>query len=239
MPQPLYYRGNMEKEVLTLAEAARYLKVSEKTIRRLIDEDAIPCAKVGGQWRFMKQTIQQWLQSQMKVVPQQAYLNTLIQKEAISLSSLIDPVCVFWDMDAKTSQSVLYTLSQSLQDAGAVENTGQFLVQLLEREKMMSTGIGNGIALPHARLSGQPPVLRSALAIGFVREGIDFSAIDGAKTHLFVVIASHTDPVHLRILSFFSKIAGNKNFLPSLMALRNKNDFLSFLVDQESEAIGL
>jgi len=52
---------------LTLIEAAHYLKVSKKTIQRLIAAGSIPCAKVGGQWRFLKEILDIWLQSQMNV----------------------------------------------------------------------------------------------------------------------------------------------------------------------------
>ena len=228
----------MDKEILTLAETANYLKVSEKTVRRLIDDDAIPCAKVGGQWRFMKPMLQNWLQSQMKVVPQQAYMDTLMsQKEAISVSSLIDPSCIFWNMSPGPPGIILDTLSESLYKCGAVDNKGQFLIQLLEREEMMSTAIGKGLALPHPRISGRPPVLRSALAVGYCPEGIDFESIDGSKTHLFVVIASHTDPVHLRILSFFSKVGGQESFISDLSKLKNAKEFQSFLVEKETEIL--
>ena len=52
--------------MLTLTETARYLKVSEKTILRMIAEDAIPCVKIGGQWRFMQSALDSWLLSKMR-----------------------------------------------------------------------------------------------------------------------------------------------------------------------------
>jgi len=228
----------MEKEVLTIAETASYLKVSEKTIRRLIEEDAIPCAKVGGQWRFMRTMVNHWLQSQMNVVPQQEYMNTLLShKEAISVTRLIDPSCVFWNLHAYSSKEILSLLSNSLLTSGAISDRELFIGQLLEREKIMPTGIGKGIAIPHPRSSGKPPVLRSALAVGYSPEGIDFNSFDGSKTHLFIVIASSTESVHLRILTLLTRIAADDSFLPSVLNMENPAAFISYLLEKETEIL--
>ena len=56
----------MEKNILTLAETAQYLKVSEKTIQRLIGTDDIPCVRVGGQWRFIQSSLDHWLEARMQ-----------------------------------------------------------------------------------------------------------------------------------------------------------------------------
>ncbi len=56
----------MEKNILTLAETAQYLKVSEKTIQRLIGTHDIPCVRVGGQWRFLQSSLDHWLEARMQ-----------------------------------------------------------------------------------------------------------------------------------------------------------------------------
>ncbi len=59
------YLLGMGQNIMTLAETAKYLKVSEKTIHRLMAEDDIPCVKVGAQWRFFQSSIDQWLEERM------------------------------------------------------------------------------------------------------------------------------------------------------------------------------
>jgi len=225
----------MESIVLTLGETAQYLKVSEKTIHRMIEDNAIPCAKIGGQWRFMKTMIDSWLQSQMNVIPQQDYISALqAQKEAISLARLIDPSCVFLDLPSITGEYVLRTLSGALNKSGAVIDGEAYLAQLLEREKLMSTGIGSGIAFPHPRRSGILPVKYSALAVGFCPEGIDFSSLDGEKTYLFIAIASSSDPVHLRVLSLLTRIAGEEDFLPAVRTMNRPEELIRFIMEKET-----
>jgi len=231
-------RGFMEKEVLTIAETASYLKVSEKTIRRLIDDGAIPCAKVGGQWRFMRTMLVYWLQSQMNVVPQQEYINSLLsQKEAISVARLIDPSCVFMNLQPDSPEIILKILSDSMARCGAIADEDLFLEQLMEREKIMPTGIGKGIAIPHPRTSGISPVIRSALAIGFCPQGIDFNSLDGTKTYLFIVIASRTDQVHLRVLTLLTRMAGDDSFLPAVFNMKSPAAFISYLLEKETEIL--
>ncbi len=224
----------MESIVLTLAETARYLKVSEKTIHRMIEDNAIPCAKIGGQWRFMKTMLDGWLQSQMNVIPQKDYIDALhAQKDAISLGRLIDPSCVFLDLPAVTPEHLLRTLSHALKQSGALSEEDSYLQQLLEREKLMSTGIGHGIALPHPRQSGLSPVRYSALAVGYCPEGIDFNAIDGEKTHLFITIASSSDPVHLRVLSLLTRIAGDSQLLSVVADMKSPTELIRFFMERE------
>ncbi len=223
---------------MTLGETAQYLKVSEKTIHRMIEDNAIPCAKIGGQWRFVKTMLDSWLQSQMNVIPQQDYINALqAQKESISLARLIDPSCVFLDLPSITPEYVLRTLSESLKKCGALTDEDAYLQQLLDREKLMSTGIGRGIAFPHPRRSGILPVKYSALAVGYCPDGLEFAALDGDKTYLFIAIASSSDPVHLRVLSLLTRIAGEEDFLPTVRNMSNATEIIRFVMEKETEIL--
>ncbi|MFW5776584.1 MAG: helix-turn-helix domain-containing protein, partial [Spirochaetota bacterium] len=56
-------------EILTLGEAAAYLKLGERTVQRMIGRSEIPCARVGGQWRFLRSVLDDWLLSRMQVLP--------------------------------------------------------------------------------------------------------------------------------------------------------------------------
>lgn len=230
----------MNQEILTLPETAQYLKVSEKTIHRLINTDSIPCSKVGGQWRFMRTVIDDWLKSSMKVIPQQEYINALhAQKEAITLAGLINPECVFLQLHVSTPRQVLIRLSTSLEKCGAISDAYLFLNQLVEREKLMSTGIGKGIALPHPRQPGLPPVMHSALAIAYCKNSLNFGALDGMKTNLFIVIASNSEPVHLKILSLLTRMIAQNDFLDSIKDFNQPSELIRYIIDQENNILGL
>ena len=228
----------MDDGILTRADVARYLKVSEKTIQRLIAENAIPCVKVGGQWRFLKAMVDEWLLSKMNVVPNQRYLDALQGTAgALSVSSLIDPGCVRLGLRAADGETVLRILTDALESSGAVSDGGLFFAQLLERERIMSTGLGNGIAVPHPRSAGKPPVVRSALALGWCPDGVDFGSLDGEKTRLFLVIASSSDPIHVRLLSSLIRIAGAPGFLEAMAGVKKGEDAIRLIQARETEML--
>ena len=97
--------------------------------------------------------------------------------------------------------------SLSLNGKGTI--TQQQIVQhILEREKGSSTGIGNGIAIPHIRLDGlKEPMVRLAI----VKDGLDFNAIDGKPCKIFFLFITPSDQTttHLQILAKISSILGN------------------------------
>ncbi|WP_028975237.1 PTS sugar transporter subunit IIA [Spirochaeta cellobiosiphila] len=226
----------MKHEILTLSEVAQYLKVSEKTIHRMIGENAIPCAKIGGQWRFLQDMIDDWLLTQMRVVPQQTYLDTLqAQREVISIGRLLNPDSVVMDLVPGKAETALMTITKAMESAGIIDDWELFHRQLTEREKMMSTGVGNGIAVPHPRNTGRPPIVHSGVGIGYCREGIDFNAIDGNKTKLFMVIASSSDPVHVKVMSQLVRIAGTEGFLEAVDQIKSKNDLIGLFLEKEAE----
>jgi PTS system nitrogen regulatory IIA component len=88
-------------DVLTLAEVAAYLKLSEKTLQKMVKNQEIPCAKVGSQWRFSKTVIDDWLRAQMRVIPQND-LSRLIEDEYdfVPLSRLFGEDSLIHDLKA-------------------------------------------------------------------------------------------------------------------------------------------
>ncbi|MFW6366093.1 MAG: PTS sugar transporter subunit IIA [Spirochaetota bacterium] len=91
----------------------------------------------------------------------------------------------------------------SLFDEGEVCTSTRYLIHALkDRERMMSTGIGFGIAIPHAKIS---QVKRIAFAVGISKKGIDFDSMDGKPVHLVILVAAGEDQ-HKQYLSVMSNI---------------------------------
>lgn len=127
-------------------------------------------------------------------------------------SDVIDELC------GPTAQDALTELCRPLVATGL--DSQHLLEMLLAREKLGSTGIGDGVAIPHVRVPGLP-VLRASF--GRSRAGIDFSAIDSKPTFLFFTLFSPEKPagIHLTALARISQILR----APSLReSLRNAKD---------------
>jgi mannitol/fructose-specific phosphotransferase system IIA component (Ntr-type) len=90
----------------------------------------------------------------------------------------------------RSKEEVLAELVRTAGEASEVRDGDALLRAILEREGILSTGIGLGIAVPHAKI---PEVTDFVIAIGVSREGVDFDALDGKPAHIIVLIAAPTD----------------------------------------------
>lgn len=105
---------------------------------------------------------------------------------------------------------------------------------LKEREKLGSTGIGDGIAIPHGKLKGLKKLVAS---FGRSKKGIDFQSIDGKPTHLFFLLMApeNTAGVHLKALARISRLLKDKKFRESLLVADNADGIFQALKDQDEK----
>jgi len=106
------------------------------------------------------------------------------------------------DLSSRTRDAALLELVESFGDTPEVGDKEKVLQALLEREAIVSTGIGLGVAVPHAKI---PEVTEFVVAYGRSREGIDWSAIDERPVHHVIVIAGPPDRQH-RYLQFLASV---------------------------------
>ena len=120
------------------------------------------------------------------------------------------------DIKAKTKDGVLAELAEMVADAPEITSPEALLNAIKAREAIISTGIGMGIAIPHAKISS---VTDFVIAVGRSKEGIDFQSLDGLPVHLFIlIVASDTQGEDFltllgKIGTFFNKRGITKRFL--------------------------
>lgn len=121
----------------------------------------------------------------------------------MDLQSLTEPELIFPDLPAFDIPSVLRAFADRLAEKGRVPAADRLYEKLWEREQLGSTGIGDGVAVPHCKLSGFDQVV---LAIGHVAKGIEFAAVDGKPVRLFFcVVSPDSQPAaHLQCLQAIS-----------------------------------
>jgi len=107
----------------------------------------------------------------------------------ISLENIIPPARTVL-LDAKTKDEALRELAGVVAGASEVNDADGLLEAIFEREQIMSTGIGLGIAIPHAKI---PTVTDFVVGFGKVRGGLDFNSLDGKPVHFIVMIAGPHD----------------------------------------------
>ncbi|MBN2509689.1 MAG: PTS sugar transporter subunit IIA [Spirochaetales bacterium] len=226
--------GFLQDDILTLSELAEYLKVSEKTMLKMVNAGEIPAAKIGNQWRFSRAIINDWLVSKMEVVPQND-LSMLIEGELdfVPLSRLLSKDGVILDMKAGDRDSALARLAGKAFELSLVADEQELTRLLIQREDMMSTALDNGIALPHVRTLRKGFAAGPGIIIGMSGKGINFNLADQKKTFLFFLIVSDSEAVHLRIMAKLARILRNTQKVEHLRSFKRADEFIGFFIEEE------
>jgi PTS system nitrogen regulatory IIA component len=154
----------------------------------------------------------------------------------VRLSDYLSPENVFWDFSAADKPALLRTLADEI----AHRETGvdaDILLDLLEqRESVQSTGIGDGLALPHAMVPG---AAKTRLFVFRVRPEIDYEALDGAPVDLVFLLLSPSDGLreHVRLLARIARILAKPDLLDRLRVAVRKEDAFQVLVDEDSRHV--
>jgi PTS system nitrogen regulatory IIA component len=137
------------------------------------------------------------------------------------------------EMKARTKKDGLRELAESLCRAVPQVPLAELYETLLEREKLGTTALGDGIAIPHARLES---VDRLLVSFGRSRDGIDFDSVDGQPTHLFflLVAPSREGSAHLLTLARLSRFLSNTSFRAKLLAAESMDDVVRAVEEAES-----
>jgi len=153
---------------------------------------------------------------------------------ANDLTSLLQDGVVLNSQSADSRKQVLHMLANAISDKLDIDSR-DILDAVLERENLGSTGVGEGVAIPHARIEGL-----SAPVGAFVRlqEGVDFDAIDGRDCDLiFMLLAPHSSGAdHLRALAQVSRTFRNADLRAMLRTTQTTADIFAVLCPKASKA---
>ncbi len=149
------------------------------------------------------------------------------------LSSLLTPDRVHVGLDASTKADVLRRVVALAATSPAVTDAAQLLADVEAREAMLSTGVGGGLALPHARSAA---VRETVAAFATLAAPVDFEALDGEPVRLVLLLAGpDSDPgAHVRLLSRVSRLMSAAAVRERLLAATDPADFCTVLSDAEA-----
>lgn len=133
-----------------------------------------------------------------------------------------------------SKENVIEKLAGLMNKSGNITDIKEYKKGVLEREKHCTTGIGGGIAIPHAK---NKAVKNAALSAMTVPEGVDYEALDGEPSKLFFMIAAPENgaDVHLQVLARLSTILMDDEFKEKLISAKSKKEFLDIIDTKESE----
>lgn len=146
-----------------------------------------------------------------------------------SMSDYITPTSISLDLAARTRNEAIDQLVDMLVAAGAISDRAVFAADVLAREALSTTGMGEGIAIPHGKSSG---VSRSAVAVAKSKDGVDWGSPDGRPATLLFLIAVPAENVgneHLAILARLARALVRAPFRERLNAAETAEDALNVL----------
>lgn len=152
----------------------------------------------------------------------------------MNLEDILIESCVIGNLKASTKKDVIYEMCDSLKKAGLIENVQEVVDVILEREKLGSTGIGEGIAIPHGKMKGIKNML---CVLGKSEKGIDFDSIDNKPVHIIVLLLAPegSASMHLKMLSRISKILRDTSIRNRLLELKNAREIYSYILEEDKK----
>lgn len=216
---------------LRAKDIARLLNISESKVYELAEEKKIPSCRVNNQFLFSRTEINEWiLRNNIPVTENAMHLSE--SAHPLSVASLLENGGIFYNVGGRT---VCEVLSEAVSRMPIPEGMDEerILSALIERESMMPTAIGNGIAVPHPHSPIITDSGNECISICFLEEPIDFGALDHKPVHTIFVILSANPRHHLEVLSKIAFLCARREFLELLEARASKQWIREFIAAQE------
>lgn len=236
----------MPYRTMSIEDFAKHIGMDAREVRRLAERGKLPTEKVGGQYRFNRARVTEWLQAEMPTLDE-ARLVTLERTMGADpdgqydhsnevVTSLIGLAGIDLALPANTSNSVLRKLVNLAERTELLWDPDGLYEAIVAREGMGSTALPNGVAIPHPR---QPMPYVSAepmICVARTTRGIGFGAATGGLTNLFFLICSHDDRAHLHVLARLMRIL-TRDTVAAMRDVETSEDMLELLMAAEIQAV--
>ena len=154
----------------------------------------------------------------------------------MKITDILKKEHIIKELDSYDKKNVLDELSSFLEDEGEITSKENLLAALIEREKLGSTGIGENVAIPHAKISEIDKIIT---VFGRSKNGVEFESLDQKPVNfIFLVIApENSTSQHLKALARISRLFKNPSLRESVLRTNEADQIYSILVDEDSKFI--
>ena len=150
----------------------------------------------------------------------------------MKISELLKPSLIKLDLQSLDKDDLFEEMVQVFVDNQLIDDASEAVAVLREREKKMSTGVGNGVGIPHGKL---PQAKNSLLALGISRDGIDYEALDGGLVYIVIAIFARPDNPgqHVELLAEISRLFAIPGFADRIRAAKTAQEILDLIESEE------
>ena len=153
----------------------------------------------------------------------------------MKLSDIITRDSVIPDLRARDKTGVLRELAEAVCNVEPSINKDALVKVLEEREKLGSTGIGDGVAIPHGKLSG---ITKPYMSFGRSKRGVDFDSMDTQPVYLFFLLLApeNSAGAHLKVLAKIAKMLKNTSFRKKLLEAKGRDEIYDIIVQSDEDS---
>jgi len=152
----------------------------------------------------------------------------------MEIADVLRKESVISDLVSKSKPNVIRELAERVTEQYPNLNKEILVSVLLEREKLCSTAVDEGVAIPHGKISGLSNIIA---AFGRSVEGIDFESLDGNPTHLFILLLApeSSSGIHLKLLARISRIFKKPEFRSRLIAAQTEEELYNIIIEEDAK----
>jgi PTS system nitrogen regulatory IIA component len=228
--------------MMDVDQLAAYLRRDAREVGKLASRGRLPGHKVGGEWRFAKAEINQWLEGQLPGYTDKEL--TALERggrgsevEEPLLANLLSPACVAVPLVASTKASVLKEMVALAEQSWQVYDPEAVLDAVRRREEVATTALPAGVAFPHPRRPQPAALGESVVAFGRTTTGIPFGSPHGGETDCYFLICCRDDQTHLRVLARLTRLVLRPGFLDALRGAETAADAWEVIAAAERELL--
>ncbi len=230
---------------MNLQELALMLGADARRLERMAQRDEIPCQKVGGELRFNRAEITEWLQQNMATMHRdhlaEVDAGITAHRETARDEAIISPLLrletVSTQLNSRGKRGALGELVAMAQTTGLVYDEEALLEAVVAREDLCSTAIEGGVAIPHPRRPLPYAIAEPILVVAKAPGGMLFGAPDSKPTKLFFLTASQDDRHHLHILARLFRMLGDVEWIEDLLGAETPEEMIDLLRERERAVI--
>ncbi len=219
---------------LDVSGVADLFGISKNKVYRWIKRKEIPISYVQGEYRFNRSDLIEWAIARgIKFSPKIFQEPQPVRVSLPGLTTALEKGGIFYHVNGNDLSSILQSVVKLLPLPEEIDR-GFLFTLLLARESLGSTGVGNGIAIPHPRNPIISDVASPSITLCFLENPIDFGALDGQPVHTLFILISNTVRVHLHLLSRVAFALNNEGFKSLIINHGQREDILNAVKQIES-----
>ena len=152
----------------------------------------------------------------------------------MKIVDFLDAAKVIPDLKGKDKKAVLKEMADWMASQDRTMDAQKLLQALLERERISSTAIGEGVAIPHGKMAG---IEKIAGVFARSSQGVDFDSVDGDLTYLFFLLIAPEDSAadHLKALARISRLLKDSSFRARLMEGKTREEIFNIIRDEDQK----